>query len=200
MTFTFVTEGVDSAVERANSPLGASPSPTRSPNGGSRRRIHAKADDGEGAPGVLRRAARGRAQRRQGGDRPPHTTPVWYAYEPGGEVTFFTGTQGRRSKKADLVREAGRLSLTVQREDFPYGYVTVEGSVVGEERPPSFEGALAGTYRRSRHGGSSRRRSDTRRTSSCSSGFAPTAGSASTSQTRPDRRGRLRGPTDKECR
>lgn len=108
-----------------------------------RRRIHAKADDGEGAPGVLRRAARGRAQRRQGGDRPPHTTPVWYAYEPGGEVTFFTGTQGRRSKKADLVREAGRLSLTVQREDFPYGYVTVEGSVVGEERPPSFEGALA---------------------------------------------------------
>lgn len=79
----------------------------------------------------------------RGGDRPPHTTPIWYAYEPGGEVTFFTGTQGRRSRKADLVREAGRLSLTVQREDFPYGYVTVEGSVVGEERPPSFEGALA---------------------------------------------------------
>lgn len=79
----------------------------------------------------------------RGGDRPPHTTPVWYAYEPGGEVTFFTGTQGRRSRKADLVREAGRLSLTVQREDFPYGYVTVEGSVVGEERPPSLEGALA---------------------------------------------------------
>lgn len=79
----------------------------------------------------------------RGGDRPPHTTPVWYAYEPGGEVTFFTGTQGRRSRKADLVREAGRLSLTVQREDFPYGYVTVEGSVVVGERPPSFEGALA---------------------------------------------------------
>src|SRR5918996_5162748 len=63
----------------------------------------------------------------RGGDRPPHTTPVWYAYEPGGEVIFFTGTQGRRSRKADLVREAGRLSLTVQRKDFPYGYVTVEG-------------------------------------------------------------------------
>jgi hypothetical protein len=66
MTFTFVTEGVEGAVERANSPLGASPLPTRPPNGGSRRRIHAKADDGEGAPGVLSRAARGRAQRRQG--------------------------------------------------------------------------------------------------------------------------------------
>src|SRR3712207_8305060 len=79
----------------------------------------------------------------RGGDRPPHTTPVWYAYEPGGEVTFFTGTQGRRSRKADLVREAGRLSLTVQREDFPYGYVTVEGAIVGEERAPHFGGALA---------------------------------------------------------
>ena len=77
------------------------------------------------------------------GDRLPHTTPVWYAYEPGGEVTFFTGTQGRRSRKADLVREAGRLSRAVQREEFPCGYVTVEGSVVGEARPPSFEGARA---------------------------------------------------------
>lgn len=139
----------------------------------------------------------------RGGDRPPHTTPVWYAYEPGGEVTFFTGTQGRRSRKADLVREAGRLSLTVQREDFPYGYVTVEGSVVegrGRRRSKGRSPSPAGTCRRSRHGGSSRRRSDTRRASSCSSGFAPTAGSPSTSQTRPDRRGRLRGPTDKECR
>jgi hypothetical protein len=139
----------------------------------------------------------------RGGDRPPHTTPVWYAYEPGGEVTFFTGTQGRRSKKADLLREAGRLSLTVQREDFPYGYVTVEGSVVegrGRRRSKGRSPSPAGTCRRSRHGGSSRRRSDTRRASSCSSGFAPTAGSPSTSQTRPDRRGRLPGPTDKECR
>lgn len=78
-----------------------------------------------------------------GGDRPPHTTPVWYAYEPGGDVTFFTGTQGRRSRKAELAREAGMLSLTVQREEFPYAYVTVEGTVVGEDRPPSAEQALA---------------------------------------------------------
>jgi hypothetical protein len=91
----------------------------------------------------------------RGGDR-PHTTPVWYAYEPGGEVTFFTGTQGRRSRKADLVREAGRLSLTVQREDFPYGYVTVEGSVVGgrgRRRSKGRSPSPAGTCRRSRHGG-----------------------------------------------
>lgn len=48
-----------------------------------------------------------------GSDRPPHTTPVWYAYEPGGNVTFLTGIQGRRSRKAGLVREVGVLNLTV---------------------------------------------------------------------------------------
>jgi nitroimidazol reductase NimA-like FMN-containing flavoprotein (pyridoxamine 5'-phosphate oxidase superfamily) len=77
------------------------------------------------------------------GSRPPHATPVWYAYERGGDVTFFTGTQGRRSRKAELIGRAGSASLTVQREDFPYAYVTVEGTVVGEERPPSAERALA---------------------------------------------------------
>ncbi|MDP9366069.1 MAG: pyridoxamine 5'-phosphate oxidase family protein, partial [Chloroflexota bacterium] len=30
----------------------------------------------------------------------PHAMPVWYAYEPGGEVIFFTGTQGRVSPLA----------------------------------------------------------------------------------------------------
>jgi len=75
--------------------------------------------------------------------RPPHSTPVWYAYEPGGNISFFTGTQGRRSRKAELVREAGVLSFLVQHEEFPYRYVTVEGTVVGEDRPPSAEQVLA---------------------------------------------------------
>ena len=77
------------------------------------------------------------------GGRAPHATPVWYAYEPGGNVTFFTGTQGRRSRKAELIGEAGAVSLTVQQEEFPYRYVTVEGTVVSEDRPPSAEQALA---------------------------------------------------------
>jgi uncharacterized protein len=34
------------------------------------------------------------------------------------------------------------LSLSVQREKFPYRYVTVEGTVVGEDRPPSAEQML----------------------------------------------------------
>ncbi len=77
------------------------------------------------------------------GDRPPHTTPVWYAFQPGGDVTFFTGTQGRRSRKAALVARAGVLSLTVQQEAFPYKYVTVEGAVVRTDRPPSAEQIVA---------------------------------------------------------
>ena len=78
-----------------------------------------------------------------GADRPPHTTPVWYAYQPGGNVTFFTGTQGRRSRKVDLIRRAGALSLTVQRDEFPYKYVTVDGTVVRTDRPPSADQVLA---------------------------------------------------------
>jgi uncharacterized protein len=83
-----------------------------------------------------------------GNDRPPHTTPVWYGYEPGGSITFFTETQGRKSRKAQYIERAGVLSLTVQREEFPYKYVTVEGSVVGSHRPPSAEQmlAIAGRY------------------------------------------------------
>ena len=79
---------------------------------------------------------------REGG-RTPHATPVWYAYEPGGDVTFFTGTQGRRSRKAELIGKAGAVSLTVQQEEFPYRYVTVEGTVVSEDRPPAAEQVLA---------------------------------------------------------
>ncbi|MDQ4005171.1 MAG: pyridoxamine 5'-phosphate oxidase family protein [Actinomycetota bacterium] len=75
--------------------------------------------------------------------RPPLTVPVWYGYEPGGNVTFFTGTQGRKARKTKLIEKAGVLSLSVQREEFPYRYVTVEGTVVGEDRPPSAEQVLA---------------------------------------------------------
>src|SRR5829696_4503589 len=80
--------------------------------------------------------------------RPPLAVPLWYDYEPGSNLTFFTGTQGRRARKAGLIEKAGVLSLTVQREEFPYRYVTVEGTVVGEERrPPSAERALAVAHR-----------------------------------------------------
>jgi nitroimidazol reductase NimA-like FMN-containing flavoprotein (pyridoxamine 5'-phosphate oxidase superfamily) len=75
-------------------------------------------------------------------DRPPLAVPVWYGYRPGGNITFFTGTQGRKARKTRLIRRAGVLSLSVQREEFPYRYVTVEGTVVREDRPPSAEQML----------------------------------------------------------
>ncbi len=75
-------------------------------------------------------------------DRPPLTVPLWYSYRPGGDITFFTGTQGRKARKIRLIEKAGVLSLSVQHGEFPYRYVTVEGTVVGEDRPPSAEQML----------------------------------------------------------
>jgi uncharacterized protein len=76
-------------------------------------------------------------------NRPPLTVPVWYGYQPGGNISFFTGTQGRKARKTTLIQKAGVLSLSVQREEFPYRYVTVEGTVVGIDRPPPAEQMLA---------------------------------------------------------
>ncbi len=76
-------------------------------------------------------------------DRPPLTVPVWYGYQPGGTLSFFTGTQNRKARKTRLIQHAGVLSLCVQRGVFPYKYVTVEGTVVQTDRPPSAEQMLA---------------------------------------------------------
>ncbi|MBO2450736.1 pyridoxamine 5'-phosphate oxidase family protein [Actinomadura barringtoniae] len=65
--------------------------------------------------------------------RAPLAVPVWYAYEPGGEITFITG---RDSRKMALIRAAGRVSLVVQEAAPPYyRYVSVEGTVVAFEEP-----------------------------------------------------------------
>jgi PPOX class probable F420-dependent enzyme len=58
----------------------------------------------------------------------PHALPVWYQYEDG-EVLIGID---RSSRKAELLRAAGRASLTVQTEAAPYQYVSVEGAVVLE--------------------------------------------------------------------
>jgi PPOX class probable F420-dependent enzyme len=59
-------------------------------------------------------------------DGPPLAVPVWYRYAPGGDVELSTE---EASTKARLLRSAGRASLCVQKEDFPYAYVSVEGPV-----------------------------------------------------------------------
>ena len=60
--------------------------------------------------------------------RGPLTVPVWYAYEPGGELRVITG---RTSRKGRLLERAGRFTLCVQTETTPYRYVSVEGPIVG---------------------------------------------------------------------
>jgi nitroimidazol reductase NimA-like FMN-containing flavoprotein (pyridoxamine 5'-phosphate oxidase superfamily) len=59
---------------------------------------------------------------------PPLAIPIWYAYEPGGEVTILTSSS---SVKGRLLEAAGTFSLCVQSEDPPYRYVSVEGPVTG---------------------------------------------------------------------
>ncbi|MCV7322273.1 pyridoxamine 5'-phosphate oxidase family protein [Mycolicibacterium confluentis] len=61
-------------------------------------------------------------------DRAPLTVPIWYGYEPGGEVLLWTEAS---SIKHTLIRAAGRFAISVQHEQPPYKYVTAEGDVVG---------------------------------------------------------------------
>jgi PPOX class probable F420-dependent enzyme len=61
---------------------------------------------------------------------PPIASPVWYGYDPGGELVFSIG---RSSAKAKALRAAGVASLCAQSEQLPYAFVTVDGPVVVEE-------------------------------------------------------------------
>lgn len=62
--------------------------------------------------------------------RGPLTVPIWYTYEPGGELRIMTG---RQSRKGSLLARAGRFSLCAQSESPPYKYVSVEGPIVATE-------------------------------------------------------------------
>lgn len=67
-----------------------------------------------------------------GPGRPPMSVPLWYAYEPGGDIVVNTSVS---SRKARLIRGAGAATLTVQRAAPPYRYVVVEGRVVDAIHP-----------------------------------------------------------------
>ncbi len=60
--------------------------------------------------------------------RGPLAVPVWYLYDPGGEIIIWTGA---KSRKARLLEKAGRFSFCVQDENPPYRFVSVEGPVTG---------------------------------------------------------------------
>ncbi|KWX20211.1 pyridoxamine 5'-phosphate oxidase family protein [Mycolicibacterium wolinskyi] len=63
-------------------------------------------------------------------DRAPLAVPIWYGYQPGGDVLLWTEAG---SVKEKLIRAAGRFSITVQDEQPPYRYVTAEGDVTAIE-------------------------------------------------------------------
>jgi nitroimidazol reductase NimA-like FMN-containing flavoprotein (pyridoxamine 5'-phosphate oxidase superfamily) len=48
--------------------------------------------------------------------RGPLTVPVWYSYDPGGELRLITG---RTSRKGQLLERARRFSLCAQTETPP---------------------------------------------------------------------------------
>lgn len=64
--------------------------------------------------------------------RPPASVPIWYDYTPDGHIRINTGAA---SRKARLIEKAGAVTLVVQREEPPYQYVIVEGTVVDATAP-----------------------------------------------------------------
>ena len=58
--------------------------------------------------------------------RAPLTVPIWYVYEPGGELWIMVESD---SVKQRLIDRAGRFSLCVQSETPPYKFVSIEGPV-----------------------------------------------------------------------
>lgn len=68
--------------------------------------------------------------------RPPASVPIWYDYTPGQNIRVNTGAS---SRKARLIERAGVVTLVVQREEPPYQYVVVEGTVVDTTEPTPIE-------------------------------------------------------------
>jgi PPOX class probable F420-dependent enzyme len=58
--------------------------------------------------------------------RGPIAAPVWYTFEPGGDVVFVTR---QATRKIAALRKAGRATFCVQDERPPFRFVTVEGLV-----------------------------------------------------------------------
>jgi hypothetical protein len=79
------------------------------------------------------------------GARGPLTAPIWYGYEPGGEISVITGEGSRKGK---LLRVGVRVSLVAQNETSPYMYVSAEGPVTSVEPvcDPEAVRALARRY------------------------------------------------------
>ena len=56
----------------------------------------------------------------------PVTAPIWYRYQPGGQIEFITDRDSRKGRQLNV---GAPLALCAQVETPPYKYVTVEGVV-----------------------------------------------------------------------
>ncbi len=65
-------------------------------------------------------------------DGAPLTAPIWYSYEPGGEIWVLIGPGSRKGR---LLSEGSRVTLVAQQEAVPYAYVSVEGTVTAIQPP-----------------------------------------------------------------
>jgi len=63
--------------------------------------------------------------------RGPLTVPIWYLYEPGGEVVLITPPDSRKGR---LMEVGTRIGFCVQTEELPPKYVSVEGPIVSIEK------------------------------------------------------------------
>ena len=59
-------------------------------------------------------------------DGAPVCSPIWYDYEPGGDIHVILDP---RSRKGRLLKDGVSVTFVVQEESQPYKYVTVEGTV-----------------------------------------------------------------------
>lgn len=65
--------------------------------------------------------------------RGPLTVPIWYDYEPGGDVWIITDLH---SLKGKALQNVSKFSLCAQNEGMPYKYVSVEGSFTTRPSTP----------------------------------------------------------------
>jgi len=69
-------------------------------------------------------------------DGKPIGVPVWYTYEPGGEISVQVDPGSRKGK---ALTATGRFSLCAQSEELPYKYVLVTGRVRESHAPSDVE-------------------------------------------------------------
>lgn len=74
----------------------------------------------------------------------PLAAPIWYDYQPGGELWVLTGPASRKGR---LLATGTPVTLVAQQETLPYAYVSVEGTVT-EVRPAETEADLRPMARR----------------------------------------------------